>query len=262
MLRAPVLALSCLALLACSQPAVEQGRTEAAPARVVDPLQARPLAEPGAPAAFFPAAHRPVAEIVSSVWNSPERRDEADEAGQLVRALDIRTGMIVADVGAGSGYHTLRLAPVVGPSGRVIAQDVEARYLVNLAKAVQAKELGNVTLALGEPHDPRLPEASVDLALLVHMYHEVAHPYAFLYNLAPAVKPGGRVAVVDLDRETSRHGTPQRLLRCEMEAVGYRQLGVTALSGDIGYLAVFVPPAPEARPEPSAIRPCRGPAAR
>jgi ubiquinone/menaquinone biosynthesis C-methylase UbiE len=170
--------------------------------------------------------------------------------------------MVLADVGAGSGYHTLRLAPLVGPAGRVIAQDIEARYLVNLAKAVQAKELRNVTLALGEPHDPRLPEASVDLALLVHMYHEVAQPYAFLYNLAPAVKPGGRVAVVDLDRETSRHGTPRRLLRCEMEAVGYRQVAVTELTGDIGYLAVFEPPAPGARPEPASIRPCRGSSAR
>ena len=224
----------------------------------MDPLQARPLGEPGVAASFFPPAHRPVAEIVSSVWNSPERRDEADEAGQLVRALDIRPGMVIADVGAGSGYHTLRLAPVVAPGGRVIAQDVEARHLVNLAKAVQAKELGNVTLALGEPHDPRLPPASVDLAILVHMYHEVAQPYAFLYNLAPALKPGGRVAVVDLDRETSRHGTPRALLRCEMEAVGYRQVSTARLTGEIGYLAVFEPPAPEARPEPGSIRPCRG----
>ena len=261
MLRTALPALLCLSLIACSPPP-EDARAGADPRATIDPLQARPLAEPGAPAAFFPQPHRPVAAIVSSVWNNPERRDEADEAGQLVRALEIRPGMTIADVGAGSGYHTLRLAPVVGPSGRIIAQDVEARYLMNLAKAVQAAGLRNVTLALGDPHDPRLPEASVDLAILVHMYHEVSQPYAFLYNLAPAVKPGGRVAVVDLDRETSSHGTPQRLLRCEMEAVGYRQLEVTQLTGDVGYLAVFAPPAPEARPEPASIRPCRGPSAR
>lgn len=251
-----------LTLLACSPPPVEQPNTAVEVHATADPLRARPLANPGAPAAFFPAPHRPVAEVVSSVWNSPERRDEADEAGQLARALDIRPGMTIADVGAGSGYHTLRLAPLVGPTGRVIAQDIEARYLMNLAKAVQAKELRNVTLALGEPHDPRLPEASVDLAILVHMYHEVAQPYAFLYNLAPALKPGGRVAVVDLDRDTSQHGTPRELLRCEMAAVGYRHVSTTVLEGEIGYLAVFEPPAEEARPEPGSIRPCRRAAAR
>ncbi|HEX8568325.1 MAG TPA: methyltransferase domain-containing protein [Caulobacteraceae bacterium] len=264
MFRALALTAAVAAAFGCSQPSAEQAGAAAAQPRVeaVDPLRAKPLAEPGAPASFFPAPARPVAEIVSSVWNSPERRDEVDEAGQLVRALEIRPGMTIADIGAGAGYHTLRLAPVVGPSGRVIAQDVEARYLTNLAKAVRAKQLGNVTLALGDPHDPRLPAASVDLALLVHMYHEVEQPYAFLYNLAPALKPGGRVAVVDLDRETSRHGTPRALLRCEMAAVGYRQVSVSPLSGEIGYLAVFEPPASEARPEPRSIKACRGSAAR
>ena len=263
MVRRLALAVCLAASVGCSPAGVEQGGAASAEtSRRPDPLRPVPLAEPGAPPGFFPAPARPVAEIVSPVWNSPQRHDEADEAGQLVRALGLRPGMTVADIGAGSGYHTLRLAPVLGPTGRLIAQDVEARYLMNLAKAVRAKGLENVTLALGDPHDPRLPRASVDLALLVHMYHEVAQPYAFLYNLAPAVKPGGRVAVVDLDRETSRHGTPRALLRCEMEAVGYRQVSVAPLSGDVGYLAVFEPPAEEARPEPGSIRPCRGAAAR
>ena len=258
MLRAIALALF---LAACSPSVVEQGAGARNPA-AADPLRAAPLAEPGAPASFFPAPARAVAEIVSPVWNSPERRDEADEFGQLSRALGIRPGMVVGDIGAGSGYHALRLSPVVGPSGQVIAQDVEARYLTNLAKAVQAKGLTNVRLALGDPHDPRLPEGSLDLALLVHMYHEVEQPYAFLYNLAPALKPGGRVAVVDLDRPTASHGTPRALLRCEMEAVGYRQLSSAMLKGDIGYLSVFEAPTEEARPEPASIRACRGTSAR
>jgi hypothetical protein len=94
------------------------------------------------------------------------------------------------------------------------------------------------------------------------MYHEVEQPYAFLYNLAPALKAGGRVAVVDLDRDTASHGTPRALLRCELEAVGYRQISTTTLKGDIGYLAVFEAPAAEARPEPGSIRACRGSSAR
>jgi SAM-dependent methyltransferase len=252
MLRPALLLVLALSALACSaSESVERPPARAMPVR---------LGEPGAPASFFPAAERPVAAIVSPVWNKVERRDEADESGQLVRALGIRPGMVVADVGAGAGYHTLRLAPVVGPTGRIYAQDVEERYLRGLAKSVEAMGLTNVTLALGDPHDPRLPEGSLDLALLVHMYHEVSQPYAFLYNLAPALKPGGRVAVVDLDRSTAEHGTPRALLRCEFEAVGYRQLSVQPLQGDLGYLAVFSPPVE--RPDPQSIRPCGRGAAR
>ena len=264
MLRRLLLTLSLAAAIGCS-PSVEQPSGAVAPEErrpAADPLRPAYLGEPGAPASFFPPPDRPVAEIVSPVWNSPARRDAADETGQLVRALGVRPGMTVADVGAGSGYHTVRLSPVVGPAGRVIAQDVEARFLRDLALTVRSNGLGNVTLALGEPHDPRLPRASLDLALLVHMYHEVAQPYAFLYNLAPALKPGGRVAVVDLDRDTSQHGTPRDLLRCEMAAVGYRHVSTTVLAGDIGYLAVFEPPDEEARPDPGSIRSCRSPRSR
>jgi SAM-dependent methyltransferase len=259
MSRAPAFLALILSLgLGCSPAVGEQGARPSRPAAAADPLKPAPMGERGAPASFFPPPDRRVAEIVSPIWNTVERRDAADEAGQLVRALGIRAGMVIGDIGAGSGYHTVRLSPVVGPSGRVIAQDVEARYLAGLAQTVRAKGLSNVTLALGEPHDPRLPRASLDLALLVHMYHEVAQPYAFLHNLAPALKPGGRVAVVDLDKATWSHGTPPALLRCEMAAAGYRQVSFVKLSGDIGYLAVFEPPAENARPEPSSIRACRG----
>jgi len=163
--------------------------------------------------------------------------------------------MVVGDVGAGSGYHTVRLSRVVGPSGAVVAQDVRQDYLTDLAKRVQQLKLTNVKIALGEPHDPRLPGASLDAAILVHMYHEIAEPYAFLYNLVPALKPGARVGIVDLDRPTPQHGTPPDLLRCELAAVGYRQVSFHTLTGDAGYLAIFEPPLK--RPQPSAIVPCR-----
>ena len=163
--------------------------------------------------------------------------------------------MVVGDVGAGAGYNTVRLSRVVGLSGTVVAQDVRRDYLSDLAKRVQRLKLANVKIALGEPQDPRLPAASLDAAVLVHMYHEIAEPYAFLYNLAPALKPGARVGIVDLDRPTQQHGTPPELLRCELAAVGYRELSVHTLTGDAGYLAIFEPPLK--RPQPSAIVPCR-----
>lgn len=216
------------------------------------------LGPAGAPATAFPKPDRPVAGIVSPIWHTEAERDAAGEPAQLVRLLGIAPGMTIADVGAGSGYDTVRLSPIVGPRGRIIAQDVEAKYLEGLAKRVKTLKLENVTIGLGEPHDPRLPAGAVDLALLVHMYHEVAHPYALLYNLAPALKPGGRVGIVDTRATTSEHGTPLALLACELAAVGYREIAVHSLAGSDAYLAIFAPPAPDARKPPGEIVACKG----
>ncbi|MCA6108371.1 methyltransferase domain-containing protein [Bradyrhizobium sp. CNPSo 4026] len=200
------------------------------------------LAPPGVPAKEFPSPQRPVAQIVSPTRASEERRDSLNEAGEIARLLDLKSGMTIGDIGAGSGYHTVRLSRLVGPTGSVIAQDVTRRYLIALAMRTQRLKLINVRFALGEPHDPRLPASSLDVALLVHMYHEIAQPYAFLYNLAPALKRGARVGIVDLERPTSEHGTPIELLRCELAAVGYREIATHQLAGDGGYLAEFSPP--------------------
>jgi SAM-dependent methyltransferase len=122
----------------------------------------------------------------------------------------------------------------------VYAEDIKPEYLRDLAERVREEGLRNVTLVLGDPHDPRLPARSVDVALLVHMYHEVEQPYALLHNLRPALAPGARVAVLDLDRATNKHGTPRGQLRCEVTAAGYRQTGMFPVPSG-GYLAVFEP---------------------
>jgi ubiquinone/menaquinone biosynthesis C-methylase UbiE len=164
--------------------------------------------------------------------------------------------MTVGDIGAGSGYHTVRLSPLVGPAGSVVAEDVTRDYLFKLARRTERLGLTNVKFALGEPHDPRLPSSSLDAAILVHMYHEVTQPYAFLYNLAPALKQDARVGIVDLERPTSEHGTPIELLRCELAAVGYREIAAYQLAGDGGYLAVFSPPEEGSRKPPRDIVAC------
>jgi hypothetical protein len=115
------------------------------------------LAEPGTPAVAFPKLDRPVANIVSPIWHDEKERDDAGEASQLVRLLGIKSGMTVADIGAGSGYHVVRLSPIVGPRGRIIAQDVVTAYLRGLRNRVRNLGLQNVVISLGEPHDPRLP---------------------------------------------------------------------------------------------------------
>lgn len=238
----PVIAAATLLVAACS-PQAEGTDAQAAPI-VRD-------------AAGFPAADRPVAGIVSSEWSSGPDRDAADESGQLIRGLEIRPGMHVADIGAGSGYHTLRLSPAVGPTGVVYAEDIVESYLSGLRREAERRKLTNVRIVVGSPDDPKLPQGVVDRAVMVHMYHEIESPYALLWRLATALKPGGRVGVIDMDRPTNSHGTPPALLRCEFEAVGYRQLSLTPLDGGVGYLAVFE--APAKRPKPSDIRPCKAP---
>ena len=89
------------------------------------------------------------------------------------------------------------------------------------------------------------------------MYHEIAQPYALLYNLIPALKPGGRVGIVDATAGTAEHGTPPKLLRCELAAVGYREVGFHKLHGSDAYLAIFAPPPAEGRPAPGSMVACK-----
>jgi hypothetical protein len=118
------------------------------------------LAGSGTPAVAFPNPDRPVANIVSPIWNDEKKRDRAGEPRQLVRLLGIKSGMTVADIGAGSGYYVVRLSPIVGPQGRIIAEDVVPEYLRGLRRRVRDLGLQNVIISLGEPHDPRLPAAA------------------------------------------------------------------------------------------------------
>jgi SAM-dependent methyltransferase len=214
------------------------------------------LAPPGVPAKEFPSPRRPVAQIVSPGRSAEEHRDALNEAGEIARRLELKPGMTVGDIGAGRGYHTVRLSRLLGPTGSAVAEDVTRDYLVELTRRAETLKLANVKFALGEPHDPRLPASSLDAAILVHMYHEVSQPYAFLYNLAPALKPGARIGIVDLERPTSEHGTPIELLRCELSAVGYREIATSQLAGDGGYLAVFSPPEAGQRKSPRDIVAC------
>jgi len=216
-------------------------------------------AESGSPAAAFPKPDRPVADIISPIWHDEKERDAAGEPRQLVRLLGIKSGMTIADIGAGSGYYVVRLSPIVGPGGRIIAQDVAPEYLRSLRRRVRDLGLENVTVSLGEPHDPKLPPGSLDIAILVHMYHEIAQPYGLLYNLVPALKPGARVGIVDAYGPTSEHGTPPNLLRCELAAVGYREISLDRLTGSDAYLAIFAPPTVTSRTSPEAMVACKAP---
>ena len=205
----------------------------------------------------FPRADRPVATIVSARWSTEEARDRLNEAELVMDRAGIAPGMTVADIGAGEGYYTIRLAQRVGPDGRVLAEDIIPQIRDALAQRVARERLDNVSVRLGEPDDAKLPANSFDRVLMVHMYHEIAEPYAFLWNLRPSLRTGGQVVVVDADRPTQNHGTPPALLKCEFEAVGYRMVELQKMPSAGGYIAMFTPEG--ARPAPDRIVPCRVP---
>jgi SAM-dependent methyltransferase len=203
----------------------------------------------------FPTPDRPVAPIVSPRWSTEDARDGAGEAAAVMAKGGIAPGMTVADIGAGEGYYTIRLAAKVGKTGRVLAEDIMPATRDTLADRVARERLDNVSVRLGEASDPKLPADSFDRVLMVHMYHEIEQPYEFLWNLRPSLRRGGEVIVVDADRQTRYHGTPPALLKCEFAAVGYQQVDTTAMPAAGGYLAAFRAVGP--RPQPAAIRACR-----
>jgi ubiquinone/menaquinone biosynthesis C-methylase UbiE len=202
----------------------------------------------------FPKAERAVAPIVSDQFSTEDARDRLGEAEEVMRIAGVAAGMSVADIGAGEGYYTVRLAPVVGRTGRVLAEDIVPEVRDRLALRVQRENLDNVSVRLGTPDDPRLPAGSFDRIFLVHMYHEVSNPYAFLWNLRTGLKANGQVVVVDADRPTKRHGIPPAQLACEMAALGLAPVQEVRLTGGESFVMTFR--AARARPKPSAIRPC------
>jgi len=202
----------------------------------------------------FPKADRPVAPIVSTRYASEEARDRKNEANDIMNKAGVELGMTVADIGAGEGYYTVRLAKRVGPQGRVLAQDILAEVIEALGQRITRENWDNVSVKLGTPDNPKLPADSFDRIFLVHMYHEIEEPYAFLWNMHPALKPDGEVIVVDAMRPTDQHGTPPKLLTCEFASVGYQLLELDPRPAAGGYIARFK--AVGAAPQPDAIRPC------
>jgi len=163
--------------------------------------------------------------------------------------------MSVADIGAGEGYYTIRLAPVVGKRGRVLAEDIMPDTEQRLIQRIHRESLDNVAVKLGEPDDPKLPPRSFDRIFMVHMYHEVESPYAFLWHMRDGLKPDGQVIVVDADRPTKRHGTPPKLLQCEFAALGLKLVTYQRIEEDEAYFAAFRIAGP--RPAPEQVKPCK-----
>src|SRR3954447_14040953 len=202
----------------------------------------------------FPKAHREVAPIVDDAFSTEDARDRLGEAEEVMQLAGVRKGMWVADVGAGEGYYTVRLARVVGAKGRVLAEDIIPSVTDQLTDRVQRERLANVAGRLRTPDDPMLPASTFDRIFLVHMYHEVASPYAFLWHMREGMKPDGLIGVVEADRPVRRHGMPAEQLKCEFAALNLAPVKFSMLTGGESYHIAFRAVGP--RPSPEAIKPC------
>ena len=202
----------------------------------------------------FPRPYRPVSELAGNSFSTEEARDDRREAETVMDQAAITEGMTVADIGAGEGYYTVRLAARVGEDGRVLAQDIDDGALRRLGSRVERERLDNVSVITGGIDDPNLPPNSFDRIFMVHMYHEITEPYAFIWRMRPALRDGGQVIVVDVDRPADQHGINPQLLFCEFERVGYRLVEFVRKPQIAGYYAQFE--VDGERPDPRDIEPC------
>jgi SAM-dependent methyltransferase len=169
----------------------------------------------------------PVMGYQGADWLERGERDEEEAPDAALDALKIPKGASVADIGAGSGYITERLAARVGPAGRVFANDVQPQMLAILSRRLAAKLITNVTLVQGTVDDPKLAPASVDLELMVDVYHELSQPQAMLHHLREALKPGGRLVLLEYRKEDPtipikpEHKMSVAEAKLEVEAEGF-----------------------------------------
>lgn len=169
----------------------------------------------------------PVMGWQGAEWLERPERLEEEAPDKALDVLAIATGATVADIGAGSGYMTVRLASRVGPTGRVYANDLQPQMLELLRRRLATERITNVTLVQGTVDDPNLPDASVDLELMVDVYHELSRPQVMLRRLRQALKPGGRLVLFEYRKEDPtipirfEHKMSVAEAKMELEAEGF-----------------------------------------
>jgi ubiquinone/menaquinone biosynthesis C-methylase UbiE len=157
-------------------------------------------------------------------WLERPERVKEEEPAKLLKALDVKRGMVVADVGAGSGYHTFMLAPLVGEKGKVIASDIQQEMLDLITRRQKKLKIASIETVKGAETDPKLPAAGVDLILLVDVYHEFSHPYEMTEKMVAALKPGGRMVFVEFRLEDEK--VPIKLVHKMSERQVLKEMGI------------------------------------
>jgi ubiquinone/menaquinone biosynthesis C-methylase UbiE len=173
---------------------------------------------------------RQIAQVMGyagATWlERPEREKEEDPA-KLLKALDLKEGMTVADVGAGSGYHTFRMAPLVGEKGKILAVDIQQEMLDLIEARAKKEKVTNIETVKGTEKDPKLPEGKVDLILMVDVYHEFEFPYEMTEKMVAALKPGGKLVFVEFRLEDPK--VPIKLVHKMTERQVIKEVGEFAV---------------------------------
>jgi len=186
-------------------------------AAAASPQTARPQRQPA-----------PVMGVAGADWLTRPERIEEEDPDRMLASLDIRKGSVVADIGAGVGYHAWRLAEIVGPSGRVIAEDIQDGMIQLMKANIEQRKLRNVEVVLGDAANPRLPANAVDLVLMVDVYHEFSEPIAMMKQIRNALKKDGRVVLVEFRKEDPNvpiqplHKMSVQDVRAELEPLGFK----------------------------------------
>lgn len=170
----------------------------------------------------------PVMGYQGADWLDRNERVEEEEPDIALRAIGLTAGSIVADVGAGSGYMTVKMAKLVGPTGKVYANDIQPEMLTLLARRLTREKIDNVETILGTVDDPRLPAAALDLILMVDVYHEFQAPQRMLQKMRESLKPGGRLVLLEYRKEDPaipirfEHKMSVAEAKLELEAEGFK----------------------------------------
>lgn len=163
-----------------------------------------------------------------AAWLSRPEREAEEQPDKALQLIGVAQGSTVADIGAGSGYMTLRMAKLVGPTGKVYAEDIQSRMLELLQQNAKRQKAGNVQTVLGAFDDPRLPAATMDLVLMVDVYHEFSEPQKMLRHIGEALKPDGRMVLVEYRGEDPavpirpEHKMTVEQVKAEVEPEGFR----------------------------------------
>jgi SAM-dependent methyltransferase len=159
-----------------------------------------------------------------SVFDYPDR-DKKLQIDRVMDLLGITAGKNVADIGAGSGWFTVRAARRVGPTGAVLAEDINPLAIEYIGKRISKENLPNVRTVLGTPDDPGLPQGSANAVLMLKVYHEIAHPVPTMRALQLALRPGAKVGIIDRNGSGADHGVNQSIVVREMGEAGYKVVG-------------------------------------
>jgi ubiquinone/menaquinone biosynthesis C-methylase UbiE len=170
----------------------------------------------------------PVMSVEGADWLIRPERIKEEDPDRMLFSLDIKKGSVVADIGAGVGYHVWRLADIVGPTGRVIGEDIQPGMIQLMKKNIEDRKLRNVELILGTTTDPKLPAHSLDLVLMVDVYHEFSEPVTMMRHIQESLKPEGRVVLVEFRKEDPNvpiqplHKMSVQDVRAELEPLGFK----------------------------------------